>query len=500
MTARRNVPRGPALSTAPTSSSAVCESWRELRKFCDSGAARILLVVDSQRAREHASKGATASTLSPLFVVKEYKEHLQPPQIATANLTYHQKKVHNEYKLLRKLTHCNIIKLYNNAEPKHSPASDGSSAKPTSRQSPPQWNGKSCIPLELMDLGCVKDVVSKLHCDSEITEEHLVELAKAIAVPALLGLQYLHSNKMIHRDVKPENLLLNREGRVKWCDFETAFNRHQEESESGTEKVADTLCGTNGFYAPELIILQGESYTNKVDIWSCGALLYWIIRKQLPDLVCQVSRLALRMNEDPTFQFRDLFDLRRNDGGIEELIYAMLAQNPAERPTATEAVKHPSLAQYYSGATEAALLRRFGQGERRASPTSPPISDEEAASAASASTATSADGSLSFPKNPLEEVVEWLKSVGKMNSLYTDAEERELEEYWRALEDKEIGDEDRKRIRLLFNNVIFTRQRSSCTALRDFFAKWCSTAPNSPYGIVKQLDYETLAALKQRPV
>ncbi|KAF4112737.1 hypothetical protein G5714_005282 [Onychostoma macrolepis] len=87
-----------------------------------------------------------------------------------------------------------------------------------------------------------------------------VEIA-AITHGALLGLAYLHSHNMIHRDVKAGNILLTEPGQVKLADFGSA----------SIASPANSFVGTPYWMAPEVILAMDEGqYEGKVDIWSLG--------------------------------------------------------------------------------------------------------------------------------------------------------------------------------------------------------------------------------------
>ena len=80
-----------------------------------------------------------------------------------------------------------------------------------------------------------------------------------------LGVEYLHSNDVIHRDLKLENILISSSGHVKICDF-------------GLSCIADKcigVLGTLGYLSPEII--RNIPYTNKVDIWSIGVIAYLLV-------------------------------------------------------------------------------------------------------------------------------------------------------------------------------------------------------------------------------
>ncbi|KAI3539191.1 hypothetical protein CTAM01_05985 [Colletotrichum tamarilloi] len=88
-------------------------------------------------------------------------------------------------------------------------------------------------------------------------------VAKFYAAEVTLALEYMHSRNIIYRDLKPENLLLDRHGHLKITDFGFA------------KRVPDktwTLCGTPDYLAPEVVSNKG--YNKSVDWWSLGILIY----------------------------------------------------------------------------------------------------------------------------------------------------------------------------------------------------------------------------------
>lgn len=85
----------------------------------------------------------------------------------------------------------------------------------------------------------------------------------------LSGVQYLHSNSIIHRDLKLGNLFLNDDLHVKIGDFGLAAKIEFD----GERKK--TLCGTPNYIAPEILNKKGHSF--EVDIWSIGCIMYTLL-------------------------------------------------------------------------------------------------------------------------------------------------------------------------------------------------------------------------------
>ena len=77
---------------------------------------------------------------------------------------------------------------------------------------------------------------------------------------------HMHSQRMVYRDLKPENLLLDHQGYLKLTDFGFAKK---------LEGKTFTLCGTPEYLAPEIILNKGHSF--QVDWWTLGVLLYEMI-------------------------------------------------------------------------------------------------------------------------------------------------------------------------------------------------------------------------------
>ncbi|XP_060096689.1 serine/threonine-protein kinase N1 isoform X2 [Heteronotia binoei] len=113
------------------------------------------------------------------------------------------------------------------------------------------------------------DLMMHIHTDV-FTEPRAMFYAACV----VLGLQFLHDHKIVYRDLKLDNLLLDREGFVKIADFGLC------KEGMGFAERTSTFCGTPEFLAPE--VLTDTSYTRAVDWWGLGVLIYEMLVGESP--------------------------------------------------------------------------------------------------------------------------------------------------------------------------------------------------------------------------
>uniref|UniRef100_A0A3Q2ZVG9 Serine/threonine-protein kinase TAO3 n=1 Tax=Kryptolebias marmoratus TaxID=37003 RepID=A0A3Q2ZVG9_KRYMA len=166
---------------------------------------------------------------------------------------------------------------------------------------------------------------------SDLLEVHKKPLQEmeiaAITHGALLGLAYLHSHNMIHRDVKAGNILLTELGQVKLADFGSA----------SIASPANSFVGTPYWMAPEVILAMDEGqYEGKVDIWSLGITCIELAERKPPlfNMNAMSALYHIAQNDSPTLQSNEWSDAFRS------FVDYCLLKIPQDRPSSGELLRH----------------------------------------------------------------------------------------------------------------------------------------------------------------
>jgi eukaryotic-like serine/threonine-protein kinase len=139
----------------------------------------------------------------------------------------------------------------------------------------------------------VMEYIEGSSCAEILRDDGWVEVEEAISIieQACQGLDYAHRHGVVHRDVKPGNLLRAREGEVKLADFGIAKATEQ----SSITQVGSVL-GTAAYLAPEQA--RGEEAGPSADLYALGVVTYQLISGRLPYEAASLTELALKQQQE----------------------------------------------------------------------------------------------------------------------------------------------------------------------------------------------------------
>lgn len=177
-----------------------------------------------------------------------------------------------------------------------------------------QLNNKSYIITELARF----DLLQYLRLKGGLRET----LARRIFYELISGINHLHQNGLVHRDIKCENMLISNDGTIKVADF--GFARKLSDSELST-----TYCGSTAYTAPEVLAAKGPYDPKISDTWSCGVILYILFTASMPFSKNQLSDIIKTKKVEVALP-PDV--LGRLTPDANEIMQSILTYVPTERP------------------------------------------------------------------------------------------------------------------------------------------------------------------------
>ncbi|KAF2973617.1 hypothetical protein EK904_008770 [Melospiza melodia maxima] len=180
--------------------------------------------------------------------------------------------------------------------------------------------------MEFLQGGALTDIVSQIR----LNEEQIATVCESV----LQALTYLHSQGVIHRDIKSDSILLTLDGRVKLSDFGFCAQISKDVPKR------KSLVGTPYWMAPEVI--ARIPYTTEVDIWSLGIMVIEMVDGEPPYFSDSPVQAMKRLRDSPPPKLKNF---HRTSPVLRDFLERMLTRDPLERATAQELLDHPFLLQ-----------------------------------------------------------------------------------------------------------------------------------------------------------
>ncbi|CAJ0557751.1 unnamed protein product, partial [Mesorhabditis spiculigera] len=223
--------------------------------------------------------------------------------------------------------------------------------------------GKECtIITEYCDGGDIAEFLKVNH----LTYEQIIRIIYAVTN----AVAHMHSLGFTHRDVKPENLLIDAQGRVKLCDFGSATRESHQPYDGmpAAERVAiqeKFQKYTTPMYRPPEVLETYNNYPigNPLDVWALGCVLYSLCFRIHPfedSAVTRICRVQVLLSREPLCAYNEVF---------KELIMPCLEADPRKRPLAQEfAERLANFAQALNIEPEGSVIMTCTEKVKSASP------------------------------------------------------------------------------------------------------------------------------------
>ena len=292
-----------------------------------------------------------------------------------------------EIKLLEALAHPNIVKYLDSI----------------------QTSEHLCIILEFVENGALSSLLARF---GGAFPESLV--CHYIA-QVLMGLHYLHTQGVIHRDIKGANILSTKEGDIKLADFGVATRLND-------SRKSDSVVGTPYWMAPEIIEMTGQQ-SSACDIWSVGCTTLELITGKPPYFDLQQMPALFRIVQDDHPPLPDGIS-----ASLRDFLLECFQKDPNRRIDAAGLLRHPWL--------KKSVEKERAKGEGRGRGLSGAAEEKQAAGAGKQAELAAAGKMKEETKKNEEE----LKAPPASSKRPAEAEEKEEEE--EEEDDEDWGDED----------------------------------------------------------
>ena len=215
-------------------------------------------------------------------------------EISYENLSKIKNTIKREFTVMKKLNHPHIIKL-------HEVFFDND-------------NKNVYLVLDYYEKGDLCNFLDGRPLKEKYTKKYMRQLA--------LGLEYLHKNNIIHRDLKLKNILVTNSNDIVISDFGFARN-------GDNQTMFDTMCGSPMYMAPE--IMNQKVYDNKSDLWSVGVIMYELLFGTTPYKAKNMIELMKKIKRRDVNIPREYQNLISEE--CQDLLFRLLNKNPKKRIT-----------------------------------------------------------------------------------------------------------------------------------------------------------------------
>ncbi|KAG8431139.1 hypothetical protein GDO86_019352 [Hymenochirus boettgeri] len=167
------------------------------------------------------------------------------------------------------------------------------------------------------------DLFQILEDDGNLSEEQV----RAISSQLVSALYYLHSHRILHRDMKPQNILLSKDGTVKLCDF--GFAREL----SLDTVMVRSIKGTPLYMSPELVLER--PYDHNSDLWALGCIVYELLVGTPPFYTHNIFQLVSMITQQTVRWPRGI------SPELKDFLQGLLTKDPNKRLSWPDLLKHP---------------------------------------------------------------------------------------------------------------------------------------------------------------